>query len=66
MERGVQYFVTETAGFEGKRIVIVGGGDSAFDWSLALGEKAKQCIQIHRSDRFKAHEDSIAEGDGIP
>jgi thioredoxin reductase len=58
-DRGVQYFVTETSGFAGKRIVIVGGGDSAFDWALALGPGAERCLQIHRSDRFKAHEDSI-------
>ena len=57
--KGIQYFVAETAQFVGKRIVIVGGGDSAFDWAMALGPAASRCIQIHRSDRFKAHEDSI-------
>lgn len=56
---GVHYFVTDPASLEGKRLVIVGGGDSAFDWSMALGPKAASCLQIHRSDRFKAHEDSI-------
>ncbi|MBB6050943.1 NAD(P)/FAD-dependent oxidoreductase [Armatimonas rosea] len=56
---GVHYFVTDPASLKGKRLVIVGGGDSAFDWSLALGPSAASCIQIHRSDRFKAHEDSI-------
>ena len=58
-DRGVQYFVTDTSKFAGKRIVIVGGGDSAFDWALALGDNAARCVQIHRSDRFKAHEDTI-------
>lgn len=59
--KGIQYFVTATEGFVGKRIVIVGGGDSAFDWAMALGPDAARCVQIHRSDRFKAHEDSIAK-----
>ncbi len=59
--KGIQYFVTDTSGFAGKRIVIVGGGDSAFDWAMALGPAAARCLQIHRSDRFKAHEDSIAK-----
>ena len=59
LDHGIQYFVTDTSGFEGKRIVIVGGGDSAFDWALAFGPQASRCVQIHRSDRFKAHEDSI-------
>lgn len=56
---GVHYFVTDPTSLEGKRLVIVGGGDSAFDWSMALGPKAASCLQIHRSDRFKAHEDTI-------
>lgn len=57
--KGVQYFVTDTAHLAGKRLVIVGGGDSAFDWSLALGPQAASCLQIHRSDRFRAHEDTV-------
>ena len=57
--RGVQYFVTDTSHLAGKRIVIVGGGDSAFDWAMALGEKAASCVQIHRSDKFRAHEDTV-------
>ena len=59
VNKGIQYFVTDTDKFAGKRIVIVGGGDSAFDWSLALGEKAASCLQIHRSDRYRAHEDTV-------
>ncbi len=50
--KGIQYFVTDTSGFAGKRIVIVGGGDSAFDWALGLHEQAASCMLIHRSDRF--------------
>jgi ferredoxin/flavodoxin---NADP+ reductase len=57
--KGIQYFVTDTEHLTGKRLVIVGGGDSAFDWSLALGPKAASCIQVHRSDRFRAHEDTV-------
>lgn len=59
VNKGIQYFVNDTTRFVGKRIVIVGGGDSAFDWALALGEKAASCLQIHRSDRFRAHEDTV-------
>jgi thioredoxin reductase (NADPH) len=59
--RGVQYFVNETAHLANKRIVILGGGDSAFDWALALGENAASCLLIHRSDRFRAHEDTVAK-----
>lgn len=59
--KGIQYFVTDTSGFAGKRIVIVGGGDSAFDWALGLHEQAASCMLIHRSDRFRAHEDTIVK-----
>lgn len=56
---GVHYFVSQPQTLAGKRLVIVGGGDSAFDWAMALGPIAASCIQIHRSDRYKAHEDTI-------
>ena len=57
--RGIQYFVTDTSGLAGKRIVIVGGGDSAFDWALGLHERAASCLLLHRSDKFRAHEDTV-------
>ncbi len=57
--KGVHYYVTDPASLAGKRIVIVGGGDSAFDWALALHENAASCSLIHRSDRFRAHEDTV-------
>ncbi len=58
---GVHYFVTDPTTLAGKNLVIVGGGDSAFDWAMALGPNATSCLQIHRSDRFRAHEDSISK-----
>lgn len=60
-ERGVHYFVSNKGILAGKNLVIVGGGDSAFDWSLNLAPAATSVIQIHRSDRFKAHEDTIRQ-----
>jgi thioredoxin reductase (NADPH) len=60
-EKGVQYFVGDTASLAGRKIVIVGGGDSAFDWALALHEKATSCMLIHRSDKFRAHEDTVSK-----
>ena len=64
--RGVHYFVTDTTQLEGKRLLVVGGGDSAFDWTLGLHEKAASLMQIHRSDKFKAHEDSIEKVMALP
>jgi thioredoxin reductase len=64
--RGVYYFVNDTGKLAGKRLVIVGGGDSAFDWAMNLCGAAKSIVQIHRSDRFKAHEDSVAKVMSLP
>jgi thioredoxin reductase (NADPH) len=60
--RGLHYFVGEKAQFEGKRCVIVGGGDSALDWTLGLQDTADLPITlVHRRDRFRALESSLSE-----
>ena len=58
-ESGVHYFVKDKAQFAGKRLLIVGGGDSALDWAMNLEEHAEHITLIHRSDRFRAHEESV-------
>lgn len=57
--KGIHYFVNNKALLAGKRIMIVGGGDSAFDWALNLHETAESITLIHRTDRFRAMEDSV-------
>jgi thioredoxin reductase (NADPH) len=57
--KGLYYGVKSKAVFEGKRIAIIGGGDSAFDWALNLHEIAKEITIVHRRDQFKAHEDTV-------
>ena len=58
-DRGLFYFVKELSTFNGKRILIVGGGDSAVDWANMLAPIAAQLTLIHRRDGFRAHEDSV-------
>lgn len=58
--RGVYYFVKDKRPFRGKRILIVGGGDTAIDWCLNLKDWAKEITLIHRRDQFRAHESSLA------
>lgn len=55
------YRVKNPALFEGKNLVIVGGGDSALDWTLNLVGKAESVILIHRRDGFKAAPASVAK-----
>jgi thioredoxin reductase len=59
---GVHYFVREKHVFAGKACVIVGGGDSALDWTLGLQDTAALPITLlHRRDRFRALETSVNE-----
>jgi len=60
-ERGLVYFVRKMEPYRGKRILIVGGGDSAVDWALNLHPIASEVTLIHRRDVFRAHEDSLRQ-----
>ncbi len=57
--KSVFYFVKSFEPFRGKNLLIVGGGDSALDWSLNLESIAKSITLIHRRDQWRAHEDSV-------
>jgi len=57
--KGIYYGVKSKQHFAGKNLVIVGGGDSAFDWCLGLEPVARSITLVHRRDQFRAHEDSI-------
>jgi thioredoxin reductase len=60
--RGLHYVVREKAQFAGKRCVIVGGGDSALDWTLGLQDTAElPIVLVHRRDKFRALESSMNE-----
>jgi len=59
--KGVYYFVKDTTVFTDKRILIVGGGDSAVDWALNIKDVAKKITLVHRRDVFRAHEKSVIE-----
>jgi ferredoxin/flavodoxin---NADP+ reductase len=58
-DHGVYYFVRRIRDFEDKNILVVGGGDSAFDYSMMLEPVARSITHIHRNDFFAAHEDSV-------
>jgi ferredoxin/flavodoxin---NADP+ reductase len=45
--------------FTRKRVLIVGGGDSAFDWAVNLQGIAKSILMIHRRDGFRAHQATV-------
>ncbi len=59
--KGIYYFVLNKEEFRDKRVLVVGGGDSAVDWALNLQGIAKEVTLIHRRDGFRAHEESVRQ-----
>src|SRR5213080_4871161 len=60
--KGLHYFVREKDVFRDRTCVIVGGGDSALDWTLGLQDTAKHPIAlVHRRDNFRALETTVNE-----
>jgi thioredoxin reductase (NADPH) len=55
----VFYSVKKMESFRGKDILIVGGGDSALDWTNNLQPIAKSLTLLHRRDEFRAAPDSV-------
>jgi thioredoxin reductase (NADPH) len=55
----VFYAVRQMEAFRGKRILIVGGGDSALDWTLNLAPIASHLTLLHRRGEFRAAPDSV-------
>ena len=63
---GIMFFVKQLDELAGHDVVIVGGGDSAFDWALALQPVAKSVTLIHRRDKFRAHAGTVARVQELP
>ena len=57
--KSVHYAVRKMDVFRGKRVLIVGGGDSALDWTLNLAPVAQRVTLLHRRDAFRAAPDSV-------
>ncbi len=57
--KSVHYAVRKMDAFRDRRLLIVGGGDSALDWTLNLQPIAKRVTLLHRRDQFRAAPDSV-------
>ncbi len=57
--KGVYYAVKDPEAYRDKRVLIVGGGDSALDWTLMLKDRVASLTVAHRREGFRAHEKSV-------
>ncbi|HET6153531.1 MAG TPA: NAD(P)/FAD-dependent oxidoreductase, partial [Marmoricola sp.] len=57
--KGLVFFVPSFEEYTGRNVVIVGGGDSAFDWADQLEGIANSITLVHRRDQFRAHQATI-------
>ena len=57
--KSVHYAVRKMDAFRDKKLLIVGGGDSALDWTLNLQPIAKRVTLVHRRDEFRGAPDSV-------
>jgi thioredoxin reductase (NADPH) len=55
----VFYAVRKMDAFRDKELLMVGGGDSALDWTLNLQPIAKRLTLVHRRDDFRGAPDSV-------
>lgn len=58
-DKQIFYTVKNMDLFRDKRVLVIGGGDSALDWALALDEVAKMVTLIHRLPVWQAHEATV-------
>ncbi len=59
--RGIHALVQTPESYRDQHVIIIGGGDSAFDWCAQLRDKARSVTLVHRSDRFRAHAATVTE-----
>ena len=57
--RNIHYKITQAEELAGKDIIILGGGDSALDWTLALHDKVNNLTLIHRRVDYRAQPASV-------
>lgn len=57
--KGIAYAVLDKEQYRGRKVIVIGGGDSALDWANEMVAIAAEVTLVHRSDRFRAHDDSV-------
>ncbi|MDX1645498.1 MAG: NAD(P)/FAD-dependent oxidoreductase [Longimicrobiales bacterium] len=60
MHAGIEYSVRDPEAYRDKRLLVVGGGDTALDFVLMLKDVVTSLVLVHRRDGWRAHESSVA------
>lgn len=66
LERGLHYFVPPLTHFRGHRVAVIGGGDSALDWALAIADPAAHVMLIHRRGEFRGQAETLRQLESHP
>lgn len=61
VDKSLHYRVRDPQQYAGKKIAILGGGDSALDWVVELAERAEHITLVHRRDEYRAVEATVAK-----
>ena len=61
LNTSLHYRVKDSSVFRDKRLVVLGGGDSALDWVLDLVKITREMTLIHRRDEFRAVPASVSK-----
>ena len=59
--QNLNYHVEDKEKYRGKRVAILGGGDSALDWVLELHGIAESVVLVHRREEFRAQPASVTK-----
>jgi len=60
-EKSIDYAVHKMEKYRDKKLVIVGGGDSALDWAINLSPLAKSVTLVHRREEFRGAIDTVQQ-----
>ena len=57
--RGLDYYVRDTNDYQGKRVLVIGGGERAVGWASEIARVASRVFLIHHKDHFKGEEEPL-------
>jgi thioredoxin reductase (NADPH) len=58
-DKSLFYRVRDPGRFDGKNVVVLGGGDSALDWVVELAPRCKNMTSIHRRDEYRGAQATV-------